>query len=402
MAHAESQQALARARRHIFSMALPDAAADLCIANMTYGLAKIHHAQQHYGLPPDATFVGTPDMTITRNSGRWRAGIGYGGRLSWGDGSRNMIVLDVKPNTCGMLVGGLRERPDVVDLTQRLHDLQRREVVLDDVPIKWDFGTGNHFVDVFETVETESGLDLAPYVFVVHASGAELRGQTEHGPGLYWDDGEQWQARCELLDTPWGPLHILRNAAADDYMRLYWQTDDFAIRRREVAGRALFGEFEIISNTNHQGLMNPNEILLGCQSTSDQPPDTLLPIMVRADRPAFLMRPLPNLTQEVIDALRFREQAEEAGALDHLTEANIIPHGAGYCLPHLSRVRRVIEINGARYFELERPHQQDTQIISEPRDLTCGYRDEGVVHRSVECGLGTIAARLEPLFVLKA
>ena len=38
---------------------------------------------------------------------------------------------------------------------------------------------------------------------------------------------------------------------------------------------------------------------------------------------------------------------------------------------------------------------------SDPKDLTCGYRDEAVVHRTVECGLGTVAARLDPLFVLK-
>lgn len=396
----EKQEALRRAREHIFSMALPDAASDLCVANFTYGLAKIHHAQERHGLPPDATFVGTPDMTITRNSGRWRAGIGYGGRLSWGDGARDLLVLDAKPNTCGMLVGGLKKRPDARESTQRLHDLHAREVVLDGVPISWDFGTGNHFVDVFETADSSARRDLAPYVFVIHASGAELRSQTEHGPGLYWDSSEEWQARCEIIETPWGALHILRGEAASDYMRVYRETDEFAIRRRALAGRALFGEYAPISNTNHQGLINPNEVLLGCQSTSAEP-EQLLPIMIRADRPAFLMRGLPNLDEAHIDELGFRERAEECGVLPRLREANIIPHGAGYALPHLSRVRRVMEINGSRYFEIERPGQQDTQIISEPKDLTCAYRDEAVAHRSVECGLGTIEAKLDPLFVLK-
>lgn len=399
---AELSAALARARDHIFSMAVLDAAADLCIANMTYGLAKIHYAQERFGMAADASFVGTPDMTITRNSGRWRAGIGYGGRLSWGDGGRDMVVLDVKPNTCGMLVGGLRERPDVGELTRRLHDLHGREMVMDDVAIKWDFGTGNHFVDVFATAEDSPERDVAPYVFVIHASGAELRGQTVHGPGLYWDDSAHWQARWELVQTPWGPLHILRGDAAAEYMEVYWKTDGFAIRRRALAAEALFGDYEPIANSNHQGLINPNEIILGCQGTVGENVSGLLPIMVRADRPAFLMRGLPNLSDEQIDRLGFRERAERLGLLSRLQHADIIPHGAGYSLPHLSRVRRVIEINGTRYFELERPNQQDTQIISEPKDLTCGYRDESVVYRSVECGLGTIAARLDPLFVLKA
>jgi len=400
ISESEKQQALQRAREHIFSTALPDAAADLCLANMTFGLAKIHYAQQHYGLPADATFVGTPDMTITRNSGRWRAGIGYGGRLSWGDGDRDMLVLDVKPNTCGMLVGGLRDQPDPRALTERLHHLHRSNLVVDGVPIKWDFGTGNHFIDVFEMAPGVSAPALPPYAFVLHASGAELRGQSEHGPGLYWDESPHWQARCEQLDTPWGPLHVLRGKAIQQYMDVYWQTEDFAIRRRDLAGRSLFGDYEPIANINHQGMTNPNEVLLGCQRT-DGPQPQLLPILVRADRPAYLMHGLPNLSPDQIDRLGFRSAAEKWGVLGRLDGANVIPHGAGYSLPHLSRVRRVMQIDGARYYELERVGRQDTQIISEPKDLTCGYRDEAVVHRSVECGLGVIAAQLDPLFVLK-
>jgi len=400
MTDTEKQRRLTTAREHIFSTATIDAAADLCLANMTYGIAKIHYAQEHLGLAPDASFIGTPDMTITRNSGRWRAGIGYGGKLAWGDGSQDLLVLDVKPNTCGMLVGGLPERPDSLALTERLHDLHNEQLVLDGVPIKWDFGTGNHFVDVFQTGEGPEAGALPPYVFVIHASGAELRGQTAHGPGLYWDDSATWDELYEKLATPWGPLHILRGQALHDYMEVYWRTDDFAIRRREMAGKALFGDFETIANINHQGLTNPNEILLGCQSTSV--PDTqLLPIMVRADRPAFLMKGLPNFDDAALDALGLRERADRLGLTQRLAGANIIPHGAGYSLPHLSRVRRVMEMNGTRYFELERLNQTDTQIISEPKDLTCGYRDEAVVHRTVECRMGTVAARLEPLFVLK-
>lgn len=396
----DRETALQRAREHIFSMAVSDAAADLCAANLAFGLAKIHFAQSHFGFPADASFIGTPDMTITRNSGRWRAGIGYGGRLSWGDGDRDLVVLDVKPNTCGMLMGGLRERPDAAALTKRLHQLQHHQVTIKGVPIEWDFGTGNHFIDVFETDDSSPGRDLPPYAFVVHASGAELRAESSYGPGLYWDDSAEWQRRCEVLETPWGPLHLLRGDEARQYIDLYWETDDFAMQRRMLAAESLFGDFEVLGNINHQGLLNDNEVLLGCQTTK-VPENHLLGVMVRADRPAFLLKGLPNLTDERIDALGFRERAERWGLLDRLRDANVIPHGAGYSLPHLSRVRRVIEISNTRYFELERAGQNDTQIISEPRDLNWGYRDESVVDRTVECGLGEVAAKLNPLFVLK-
>ncbi|HII72011.1 TPA: hypothetical protein HA265_04620, partial [Candidatus Woesearchaeota archaeon] len=71
-----------RAERHIFSTGLNDGASKLCVANMRYGLAKMHFVQEKYGYEPDATFVTTPDETISRNAVRWESGFSYGGKLS--------------------------------------------------------------------------------------------------------------------------------------------------------------------------------------------------------------------------------------------------------------------------------------------------------------------------------
>ncbi|MFX0140612.1 MAG: hypothetical protein ACFFDN_43630, partial [Candidatus Hodarchaeota archaeon] len=101
----EKTELLKRAKRHYFSTGLGDGASYLCRANMKYGLAKIHLAQEEFGITPDATFVSTPDETITRNTTRWKAGFGYGGKLIWGSGKDKFIILDSKPNACGMLVG---------------------------------------------------------------------------------------------------------------------------------------------------------------------------------------------------------------------------------------------------------------------------------------------------------
>ena len=65
---------LERARRHIFSTGMGDAASQLSQVNMAYGLAKIHLVQEKYGLDPDASFVTTPDETISRNASRWEQG----------------------------------------------------------------------------------------------------------------------------------------------------------------------------------------------------------------------------------------------------------------------------------------------------------------------------------------
>ena len=52
----------------------------------------------------------------------------------------------------------------------------------------------------------------------------------------------------------------------------------------------------------------------------------------------------------------------------------VIPHGAGYSLPNLSRVRRVKDVGGTRYFDLERLGQSDTQVISDPGFYNYGGR----------------------------
>ena len=94
----DKDERLTRAEAHIFSTGIPDGGTQLCRANMKYGLAKIHWVQEQFGLKPDATFISTPDMTITRNAARWQSGFGYGGKISWGDGS---VILWAGPYDSG-------------------------------------------------------------------------------------------------------------------------------------------------------------------------------------------------------------------------------------------------------------------------------------------------------------
>ncbi|KKL59499.1 hypothetical protein LCGC14_2214720, partial [marine sediment metagenome] len=88
---------LDRANQFIFSTGLNDGASKLCRANMKYGLAQFHLIQEKYGFEPKATFITSPDETISRNAFRWNSGIGYGGRLNWGSGNEKIVFLNVKP-----------------------------------------------------------------------------------------------------------------------------------------------------------------------------------------------------------------------------------------------------------------------------------------------------------------
>jgi hypothetical protein len=62
----DTEDLLKRVEQHIFSTGLEDSGCRLGLANMKYGLAKIHWVQQEIGLDSDAIFISAPDMTITR------------------------------------------------------------------------------------------------------------------------------------------------------------------------------------------------------------------------------------------------------------------------------------------------------------------------------------------------
>ncbi|MHC4806174.1 MAG: hypothetical protein ACYTBX_07905, partial [Planctomycetota bacterium] len=118
------EEMLRNAKNHCFFIGLNDSGAELCRANIVYGIAGIHYVQNQLGISPNATFISTPDMTITRNASRWRSGFGYGGKISWGAGNDELVILDAKPNACGMLVGGLEGLPDIESLIKKLHEME--------------------------------------------------------------------------------------------------------------------------------------------------------------------------------------------------------------------------------------------------------------------------------------
>ena len=165
---------LRRAKEHIFSTGLNDGASKLCKANMKYGLAQFQIIQEKHGFEPKATFISSPDETISRNNFRWNSGLGYGGRLNWGNGSDKIIFLNVKPNCCGILVGGLEEIPDPYDLIKTIDKVKSIKLYDNDVLINWDYGVSNHFINCFET-KILSDIDFPPYMFMIHGSAPEFR-----------------------------------------------------------------------------------------------------------------------------------------------------------------------------------------------------------------------------------
>lgn len=395
----DRQTLLRRATEHIFSTGLDDSGARLGLANMRYGLAKIHLAQEALGLAPDATFVAAPDLTVTRKHSRWRSGFGYGGRLTWGDSQQELIVLDLKPNCCGMLVGGLNRLPTRDTLLERVQTFQAEEPCIDGVPLEWDFGQSNHFIAVFRVTPLDDS-PLLPCAFVIHGSGSELRGETAWGDGLYWDPSGGLQRKAEVLETPFGPLRLLTGQAARDYYAFCRRADTFAKKRRLLIARRLFDEMTPYNNEAHQGLVSMNDMVPGIYLVREGG-ETIFPLTLQAHLPAYLVRGRPNLSDAVIERLGLGERARRLGLYDRLRSANVIPHGGGYTFPHLRDVLSVIQLGQERYFELSLGADDSRQIVSDVGDLPYAYRGMEVVERVVVLGLRELVARLDPIYVLK-
>ncbi|MHA1908308.1 MAG: hypothetical protein ACW98Y_13500 [Candidatus Thorarchaeota archaeon] len=373
---------------------------------MKYGLSKIHCVQNELGLAPDATFLGAPDATITRNVMRWTFGFGYGGKLSWGNGSEKLVFLDTLPNACGMFVGGINEIPEMKGLLRRTNDVLSEQKEIDGIELEWDFAISNHFIDIFELKPSTTDHELNfKYAFIIHGSVPEVKGDnsTRFEFGLYHHKSSRLSEIMQIKETPFGDVRILTGNEAEEYLKLYEFAASLSKKKRQLAAKLLFDDYDEISNPIHQGLLNFNEIALGCHITKNDNDNNLFPMALRADLPAYLMEGQPNLNHDVIEYLGFEKRAEKFGVLERLTKANILPHGGGYEFPHLLRVKEVLEMSDhQRYFVTDMVTSHESEMaFRTPRELQFSYRGRQVLARTLELGLGSVAANLMPRIVIK-
>jgi hypothetical protein len=396
----DREEYLSRAKDHLFMTGINDNGMKLCAANIVYGIAKIHFLQEKLGLKADATFISTPDATITRNAERWNNGFGYGGKVEWGNGTLELMILDLLPNACGMLVGGLEELPQIETLIDKVSTISVKssDIKVNGIKVVWDFGKGNHFIDVFKVRDIMGMENFLPYMFIIHGAGDELRDDNTKGYGLYYYRSKRLENMAKKIDTPFGKIRFLTGKEASDYYEQYKFVDDFSKRRRIEFAKRLFGDFKIISNETHQGLAEINTMLLGCHLIKD---NKILPIALRGDLPAYLVYGEPSFTKEQIENLGFEKRAKKLDLTERLRNANVVPHGGGYHFPDILSVLKVIENNGQRYFLVDLINDRGKKVIKDLREIPYDYRGRMVVLRTLELGLAKIIAKLIPLYVLK-
>ncbi len=396
---------LDRANQFIFSTGLNDGASKLCKANMKYGLAQMHLIQEKYGFEPKATFISSPDETISRNKFRWNSGLGYGGRLNWGEGGETIIFLNVKPNCCGLLVGGLKEVPDPYDLIKKIDDVKSTELYHSDILINWDYGISNHFINCFET-KNLSDLDLPPYIFLIHGSAPEFRDDNEYGAGLYIDKSKLLKEQSVEVNTKLGKQYILLDSEAKSFLKIHNQALKFSNSKREIIASKLFDYgYDIICNQPHQFLKDYNNMYLGsnCTDTSCSIiTSDIFPTTLRADISAYLFRGKKSFSMTTLRNEKFLGRAENLELVDTLTNAYLLPHGGGYELTDIEDVLDILEYKHQRYFVTSlKTNTSRLKIIRNVGELQFEYRGRDVILKTLQLNLGEIVARLNPLFSLK-
>ena len=395
---------LQRANDYIFSTGLNDGASKLCKANMKYGLAQFHLIQERYGFEPKATFISSPDETISRNNFRWNSGLGYGGRLNWGDSNDKLIFVNVKPNCCGILVGGLEEIPDPYDLIKTIDKVKSLELYNDDVLINWEYGVSYHFINCFET-KTLSDVDFPPYMFMIHGSAPEFR-DDKYGMGLYIDISKTLKERAIEEKTKLGSQYILLDSDAKEYLDFNKKAISFSNKKREIIANKLFGtNSEIICNSSHQFLKDYNNMYLGSNCTDpdcELIPTNIFPTALRADIACYLFKGKKSFSDITLKNNNFLERAESLELIELLKNADLLPHGGGYMLPDVSRVQKVLEHNDQRYFACELvKDSKKLKIVRNVKELQFEYRGRDVILKTLQLDLGEIIARLNPIFSLK-
>jgi hypothetical protein len=395
---------LHRASQFIFSTGLNDGTSKLCKANMKYGLSQFHLIQEKYGFEPKATFISSPDETISRNKFRWNSGLGYGGRLNWGDGKERLIFLNTKPNCCGILVGGLKELPDPYDLIKKIDGIKSKEIFHDNVLINWDYGVSNHFINCFET-KNLSDTNFPPYIFLIHGSAPEYRND-KYGLGLYVDSSNTLKELAIEEVSKLGKQYILLDSDAKDYIDLNKKAVEFSNRKREIIANNLFDYgYEIICNQPHQFLKDYNNMYLGSNCTDPNcniNKSNVFPTTLRADIAAYLFSGKKNLSETTLKNQGFLERAEELEVVDLLKDACILPHGGGYAFNDVNDVIDVLEHKDQRYFVTSlKSDISKLKIIRNVNELQFEYRGRDIVLKTLQLDLGDIIARLNPLFSLK-
>ncbi|RJQ33381.1 MAG: hypothetical protein C4562_00525 [Actinobacteria bacterium] len=386
---------LNEAKKNIYSFSSGDASDVISRLNLGYGVGKIIYALQKRKMPYERTMcISAPDSGITRNKERWQAGFGYGCLIRWpGEQETGKLIMfpQVKPNACGMLVAKISKSYEPKELCDRLHHLEKNGFSKDSEAAKLNLGVSNHFIELCRVTKSKDNrLTQNDLVVVIHTSASEKKSI------LY--DFNNWQNKGGKWEqTPLGPLLVLEDQAAKQYLEEYNKIEQYSIKKRKAIAEHLFGDASEICNPTHQGLTADNEVRLGSYRVDDG--KCLFPVTFRWDLQIHLVSALPNLSDDVIKQKGYYGTAKQRGILDLFKTANILPHGGGYQIPFSATGWNIIENGSKRLFSNK--DLDNHFVFTSPSELPYNYRGLQVMDKIDKLKLGKSVVSLKQLYTLK-
>ncbi len=287
----------ARARLHIRHEL--DVTGVIAAQNACVGIGKIIHALEYLGIRGDVNFVASLDFTITRHAGRWGSGFSYGGALEVTTDGNAIAFPEIRPNTCGTILGVMNTIISTTELISRVCDARNARTG------SFDYSRKNHFINVYRSTTTDKR------VFIIHGCPGNVRLDTVDGPGLYLETSNYWRARALSIDTPLGPLQPLVGEHAVAYWENYQRCEANSKADRLAIAKVIFDDFEVMANHTHEGMLAPQVYLHGCHAAATA--DLVFPVMSSMGEPAFLV------SRDVESPVIWNNVA-------------VLPHGTGYSI----------------------------------------------------------------------
>lgn len=287
----------------VLDFGLTDNSAMLARDILKRGTSNLEYVLQKVCGGNDFVYIACPDFSISLRQRRLILGLPIGGYVRWNSDYR-FFPLELDVNSCGVHVLELGKDFDE-DLFQNelfaLKDkLNKEELVLDGVKLKWNFSRRNHFINIYKS---ETGV----YYMVAHSSGETT---------LF-----DWDNLHRLFDVK----HIELNGRqmpyilgddVDQYYATAKVENEFFFKRHAFLFDILFGvgKYKTVYADQHFGMINQGEILMGCSKLA---PNTVFPL----------------LTRPFADLVVAKTSSPPQSILDATSGFALVPHGLGMTVP---------------------------------------------------------------------
>jgi hypothetical protein len=342
---AERSQLLLMAKERIILPAAIDTAAVLASYNLQFGMGRLLYAVRTIAPHADVRFTASVDFTVTRSLVRWGSGFSYGGLLELFTSGTRIAAPEIRPNTCGVLVGALPTHMTQEQLVERIVSVSSRFP-----PGAWDYSRRNHFVNVYRCRAT------GQQIFFLHGCPESLRSDQHNYPGLYPEHSTYWRSKLHRVKTPLGESALLLDDAADEYWRTYQHSELLSKRDRMNTATEIFGEFDPLCNETHEGMASSTSYLLGCHLAKDT--TVMYPLMTTLGKPVYLVS----------------GTAQSAAVC-------LLPHGTGYEFTFLPRECNIrCAVDGSTLF-IFYDEAGGTQVFREFTNIPFQYRSPAIVEQ---------------------